>query len=52
MGHSEIGVIMNVYIHLFQGKKEQLINDLDALAERTRQPGRTDSSTVAIKRSQ
>lgn len=46
MGHSEIGVIMNVYIHLFQGKKEQ-----HALAERTRQPGRTDSSTVAIKRS-
>ena len=51
MGHSEIGVTMNVYGHLFQDKQEQLTNDLDALVERTRQPGRPDPSTVAITRS-
>jgi integrase len=51
MGHSEIGVTMNVYGHLFQDKQEKLTNDLDALVERTRQPGRPDSSTVAITRS-
>jgi hypothetical protein len=36
MGHSEIGVTMNVYGHLFQDEQEQLTNDLDALVERTR----------------
>jgi integrase len=36
MGHSEIGVTMNVYGHLFQDKQEKLTNDLDALVERTR----------------
>ena len=51
MGHSEIGVTMNVYGHLFQDKQEKLTNDLDALVERTRQPGRPDPSTVAITRS-
>jgi hypothetical protein len=51
MGHSEIGVTMNVYGHLFQDKQEKLTNDLDALVERTRASGRTESSTVAITRS-
>ncbi len=36
MGHSEIGVTMNVYGHLFHDKQEKLTNDLDALVERTR----------------
>ena len=36
MGHSEIGVTMDVYGHLFQDKQERLTNDLDALVERTR----------------
>ena len=40
MGHSEIGVTMNVYGHLFQDKQEKLTNDLDALVERTRCRGR------------
>ena len=39
MGHSEIGVTMDVYGHLFQDKQERLTNDLDALVERTRQSG-------------
>ncbi|MBI1844854.1 MAG: tyrosine-type recombinase/integrase [Actinobacteria bacterium] len=51
MGHSEIGVTMNVYGHLFQDKQEKLTNDLDALVERTRRPGRPEPSTVAITRS-
>jgi integrase len=51
MGHSEIGVTMNVYGHLFQGKQEKLTNDLDALAERTRRPARPDPAAVAITRS-
>jgi hypothetical protein len=41
---------MNVYGYLFQDKQEKLTNDLDALVERTRQPGRPDPSTVAITR--
>jgi hypothetical protein len=44
MGHSEIGVTMNVYGHLFQDKQEKLTNDLDALVERTRTPS---SATAA-----
>ena len=36
MGHSEIGVTMDVYGHLFQDKQERLTNDLDALVERAR----------------
>lgn len=40
MGHSEIGVTMNVYGHLFQDKQEKLTNELDGLVERTRRPDR------------
>lgn len=36
MGHSEIGVTMNVYGHLFDGKQRELTSDLDDLLDRTR----------------
>ena len=35
MGHSEIGVTMNVYGHLFEGAQQRLTDQLDELvAER------------------
>lgn len=36
MGHTEIGVTMNVYGHLFEGKQRELTRDLDDLLGRTR----------------
>lgn len=36
MGHTEIGVTMNVYGHVFEGAQGQLTEDLDALLTRTR----------------
>ncbi len=36
MGHTEIGVTMNVYGHLFEGAQGQLTRDLDDLLERSR----------------
>jgi integrase len=36
MGHTEIGVTMNVYGHLFEGAQGQLTKDLDDLLERSR----------------
>ena len=36
MGHTEIGVTMNVYGHLFEGAQGQLTKDLDDLLGRTR----------------
>ena len=36
MGHTEIGVTMNVYGHLFEGKQKELTQDLDDLLDRTR----------------
>jgi integrase len=36
MGHSEIGVTMNVYGHLFDGKQRELTTHLDDLLGRTR----------------
>jgi integrase len=44
MGHSEIGVTMNVYGHLFQGAQGKLTNDLSGLVERTRKPTAPDES--------
>ena len=38
MGHSEFGVTMNVYGHLFEGAQARLSDDLDALVTRTRTP--------------
>jgi integrase len=49
MGHSEIGVTMNVYGHLFQDKQEKLTNDLDALVERTRVSGGTTVSPSRVE---
>jgi len=49
-GHSEIGVTMNVYCHLFQDKQEQLTNDLDALVERTRTPGTREREVIDLSR--
>jgi integrase len=36
MGHTEIGVTMNVYGHLYEGKQRELTADLDGLLDRTR----------------
>jgi hypothetical protein len=36
MGHTEIGVTMNVYGHLFSGAQHGLTEQLDALLEQTR----------------
>jgi hypothetical protein len=36
MGHTEIGVTMNVYGHLYEGKQRELTKDLDGLLDRTR----------------
>jgi integrase len=36
MGHTEIGVTMNVYGHLFEGAEGELTKDLDDLLERSR----------------
>jgi integrase len=36
MGHTEIGVTMDVYGHLFEGAQGQLTQDLDDLLERSR----------------
>jgi integrase len=36
MGHTEIGVTMNVYGHLFEGAQGELTQDLDDLLERSR----------------
>jgi integrase len=36
MGHTEIGVTMNVYGHLFEGKQRELTSDLNDLLRRTR----------------
>ena len=37
MGHTEIGVTMNVYGHLFEGKQKELTQDLDSLLSRSRE---------------
>lgn len=37
MGHTEIGVTMNVYGHLYEGKQRELTADLDNLLGRTRE---------------
>ena len=42
MGHSEIGVGMNVYGHLFEGAQAKLTDALDALMEATRGVTNTD----------
>lgn len=36
MGHTEIGVTMNVYGHLYEGKQRELTRDLDELLGRSR----------------
>ena len=36
MGHSGIGVTMNVYRHLFDGKQRELTSDIDDLLDRSR----------------
>jgi integrase len=36
MGHSEIGVTMNVYGHLFEGAQAKLTDDLSALVDASR----------------
>ena len=38
MGHREIGVTMNVYGHLFDGKQDELTNDLDDLRLTSSEP--------------
>ena len=43
MGHTEIGVTMNVYGHLFEGKQRELTSDLDDLLGRTRAGTERDS---------
>jgi hypothetical protein len=35
MGHTEIGVTMNVYGHLFAGKQRELTENLDGLLDQT-----------------
>jgi hypothetical protein len=49
MGHTEIGVKMNVYGHLFDGALGQLTKDLDALLQsiRTSRPTPTDPADLA-----
>ena len=47
MGHSEIGVTMNVYGHLFKGAQAKLTNDLDGLVTRTRQQPPDDETPTA-----
>lgn len=42
MGHTEIGVTMNVYGHLFEGKQRELTADLDQLLLRVRSAERDD----------
>ena len=49
MGHSEIGVTMNVYGHLFQDKQEKLTNALDALVERKRLSVTSSPATGAVR---
>ena len=46
MGHSEIGVTMNVYGHLFEGAQEALTENLDAAVHRTK-PIRRDEQIDA-----
>jgi hypothetical protein len=48
MGHSEIGVTMNVYGHLFDGQQRELTSDLDDLLGRTRS---SRPRTTAVSRS-
>jgi integrase len=36
MGHTEIGVTMNVYGHLYEGKQRELTSDLDNMLDRSR----------------
>ena len=45
MGHSEIGVTMNVYGHLFQGAQAKLTSDLDGLVSKTRRTERDDPTS-------
>ena len=46
MGHTEIGVTMNVYGHLFEGKQRELTSDLDELLGRVRaEAGATEDGT-------
>ncbi len=42
MGHTEIGVTMNVYGHLFDGKQRELTENLDDLLDRTRSNATSD----------
>lgn len=48
MGHTEIGVTMNVYGHLFDGKQFELTGDLDDLLRRTRE-GNGDDGAVSCE---
>jgi integrase len=50
MGHTEIGVTMNVYGHIFEGKQRELSRNLDDLLDRTRsieRPAGTGEGTEA-----
>jgi hypothetical protein len=50
MGHTEIGVTMNVYGHIFEGKQRELTRNLDDLLDRTRsskRPAGTGEETDA-----
>lgn len=46
MGHTEIGVTMNVYGHLFEGAQGQLTVDLDALLTRTRAAANSSKDAI------
>ena len=50
MGHTEIGVTMNVYGHLFEGKQRELTSDLDDLLGRTRAGTEPDSQPTPAAR--
>jgi integrase len=46
MGHTEIGVTMNVYGHLFEGKQRELTRDLNDLLDRTRSTNHEEEPDV------
>jgi integrase len=50
MGHSEIGVTMNDYGHLFDGKQRELTSDLDDLLDRTRSKPEANDGVARIRR--
>jgi hypothetical protein len=49
MDHTEIGVTMNVYGHLYEGKQRELTEDLNNLLDRTRDPA-VDSTPKSTDR--